>query len=845
MDVRCEKCQTEYELDEARLKPGGVTVKCTNCGHMFKIRKRSNTNVGAPAPTEQRPPTDRPRTQSKPMPRADSMLDEAPTRLLDDGPTTVERQWLIRLENGDQKSCRELATLQQWIVACVVTRESLISRTGKTWKRLGDIAELAQYFNVADEARTTRDERRASPTGPNRPAPKDETARGTMLGLGSAGTGGPTAAGGTIIPDDDEGRTTGNFASTPQRRPATGPPPLPGKAPFPTKTPPMGSNASSTGPVTPGPTAAPAPTRRPLTTPPPPPPKKSGSQSAPLPVAPEASQNQGPNVRGPSVPPPTGNRATAMWATDGADRVQAAGVAPSGPFIGKLSAIPDEPAFAGRVRNGPSDEASFDTGRVRTLDEDDDDLLPKRRGSSAGIMILFMVLLVGGGAAALVYFFVIKKPETSAAVRADAAQVAQVPDAALLVTPVIDAAEAPTVSAIELARGELATDNEVRLKAAIESLAGKDEPAAHAVRAHLGVAIAQALLDRAGLVRDKGEADKLRKESKTIVIEAATAAQKAYKAAGDDAAANLALAAVLRLQGKPARDVKRYLDTAKAKGGEWMRDVALAEALLLARDLKLDEAKVAFAAIDQGEGKLETSNDVRARYHLALIALAQGRAAEAKPLVDQVLAAQAEHAGALALSAKLETLVAKTDPLPPEDPGRGSGSATKPPPDRPPPDVGLGGGDYDSFLKRANAIADTNCTKAIELYLKALEQKPNGVEALTGLGYCHLDAKNFASAHSRFRTALATSSKYEPALAGIAEAYQQQGRKEDAISAWRRYLEAYPGSKRAVNALERLGVTDAPNNGSAAPPAGSGSAPPPTPPPTPPPAPEGAGSGSG
>ncbi len=48
MDVRCEKCQTEYELDEARLKPGGVTVKCTNCGHMFKIRKRSNTAAGTP-----------------------------------------------------------------------------------------------------------------------------------------------------------------------------------------------------------------------------------------------------------------------------------------------------------------------------------------------------------------------------------------------------------------------------------------------------------------------------------------------------------------------------------------------------------------------------------------------------------------------------------------------------------------------------------------------------------------------------------------------------------------------------------------------------------------------------
>ena len=46
MDVRCEKCQTEYELDESKLKPGGVTVKCTNCGHMFKVRPRMASSPG-------------------------------------------------------------------------------------------------------------------------------------------------------------------------------------------------------------------------------------------------------------------------------------------------------------------------------------------------------------------------------------------------------------------------------------------------------------------------------------------------------------------------------------------------------------------------------------------------------------------------------------------------------------------------------------------------------------------------------------------------------------------------------------------------------------------------------
>src|SRR5207237_6129006 len=137
---------TQSELDESRLKPGGVTVKCTNCGHMFKIRKRTPTNVGLPTTGERTRPV-----SSKP-PISDEMPTVRAATDLGSGPN-AERQWLIRLENGETKSCRELATLQQWIVAGVAGRESLISRTGKTWKRLGDINELHQYFVIADEAR--------------------------------------------------------------------------------------------------------------------------------------------------------------------------------------------------------------------------------------------------------------------------------------------------------------------------------------------------------------------------------------------------------------------------------------------------------------------------------------------------------------------------------------------------------------------------------------------------------------------------------------------------------------------------------------------------------------------
>src|SRR4249919_3421222 len=107
MDVRCEKCQTEYELDEARLKPGGVTVKCTNCGHMFKIRRRPTTNVGTPPGRD--PGDVRARTTSSRQPsgnaagnaalgalgksRSEALFDDEARQLGEDVPTTIDRQW--------------------------------------------------------------------------------------------------------------------------------------------------------------------------------------------------------------------------------------------------------------------------------------------------------------------------------------------------------------------------------------------------------------------------------------------------------------------------------------------------------------------------------------------------------------------------------------------------------------------------------------------------------------------------------------------------------------------------------------------------------------------------------
>src|SRR5262245_33996911 len=117
MDVRCEKCLTEYELDESKVTAAGVTVKCTNCGNLFKIKRRRGMT---PPPVP-------------PIP-----IDPPP-------PADPEKMWTVRSPVGEIKKFRELTTLQQWIVEEKVTRDYLISRTGDSWKKLGDIAELGSF----------------------------------------------------------------------------------------------------------------------------------------------------------------------------------------------------------------------------------------------------------------------------------------------------------------------------------------------------------------------------------------------------------------------------------------------------------------------------------------------------------------------------------------------------------------------------------------------------------------------------------------------------------------------------------------------------------------------------
>lgn len=159
MDVGCPKCQTEYELDDARVTEDGVTVKCTTCGHVFRVKKKQLVvTLPAKGDTPGTPIGDIPVVHSADLP-----------------PPPPSREWKLRNAKGAVVPCRDLTMLQKWIIEGKVQRHDEISLTGDTWKRLGDIPELASFFQVVEEANKGRSleaaARNTPPPNASGPAP--------------------------------------------------------------------------------------------------------------------------------------------------------------------------------------------------------------------------------------------------------------------------------------------------------------------------------------------------------------------------------------------------------------------------------------------------------------------------------------------------------------------------------------------------------------------------------------------------------------------------------------------------------------------------------------------------
>jgi predicted Zn finger-like uncharacterized protein len=110
MDVQCERCKTEYEFDDALVSGRGTTVRCTNCGHQFKVRRAEAHESGAD-------------------------------------------RWVVRTAVGTDLTFLTLRELQRAILAKQVGRGDVLTRGNDPPRTLGTIAELEPFFEGRTSSR--------------------------------------------------------------------------------------------------------------------------------------------------------------------------------------------------------------------------------------------------------------------------------------------------------------------------------------------------------------------------------------------------------------------------------------------------------------------------------------------------------------------------------------------------------------------------------------------------------------------------------------------------------------------------------------------------------------------
>lgn len=228
MDVTCARCGTEYEFDETLVSDRGTTVKCTSCGHLFKVFRPDAAASGG------------------------------------------RGGWLVEQTDGTRRTLRSLKELQRLITQGVLSPDDWISRSGEPPKRLGDIAELTSFFEAtatvvanvpAPSTRSTPIPGRGAPAAPaERPhartldgaaiPPADETIperrpKQTIMGVG--GIASEPSSRRSQPPSD----TLPDVARTRSEPPRAAPPPRPASTPPPPPPRPLRADPEATAPARP------------------------------------------------------------------------------------------------------------------------------------------------------------------------------------------------------------------------------------------------------------------------------------------------------------------------------------------------------------------------------------------------------------------------------------------------------------------------------------------------------------------------------------------------------------------------------------------------------------------
>jgi predicted Zn finger-like uncharacterized protein len=716
MDVRCERCNTEYEFDDALVSGRGTTVKCTNCGHKFKIRRN-------------------------------------------DGDYS-EDFWNVLTRDGRTLVFTSLRELQRAIQTHLVERHDTISRGGLPHKPIGQIPELAPFFDLREEPAR----RSVPPAGAG--AGADATSRSVSSGRLKSSRPPPPPG------------TTGPALAPPRARQSTRPdfPPPSASSMASMKKTLAGTGSEDTAPVN-----APPPMRARMSSVPPPLPAAARTDSKPPSTERMA---EAPAERAPSAAPAPAVAAAEAPAAAPAPLpvVDVPRQTPPPPPFEASSPLP--PPTAPVIRAMGLDVEEYESMRPPSASLPDAPVSMGRRRSVGGFVVVTALLL---GVAVL-----------AAAWARDHLG----PMLGLNKSPTPAATADPRVADLlatgnkALADGNLDLARESFDKASV--LADKDP--------HVLVAEARLLAMRADVPWLKArllpptatDEQKLAKDNLAeLAQKARTAADAALAAAPDDPDALRAKIDALRLAGDR--------DGARALVGKIAAGTAQAESAYVLAALDLAEAQPLWSTVTERLRVAATAESGPGRARAALVyALARsGDIAGAKGELDRLAAmprrselypllrAFVEHeqaaepdAGAAAATTDAGGAAAATSGKKPEHEPTGGGG-------------GGGGGALPSdprvlVAHGEAARAKGDYDRAQTLYSAALDKNPADTEALSGLAAVAYARRDLSGARASYKRVLSINPSYVPALVGVADCDWESGDRASAMKTYKEIVDRFP-----------------------------------------------------
>ena len=157
MDVRCERCKARYAIPDEQITAEGLTLRCTACGHAFRVRKKELVVTVAVTGEE----------AAQAIPAHELVTGGMVATPVPQAVPAAE-SLIMRSVDGSVRPVPDMAALQRWIAERRAVRDDELSRGGGPYLRLGllpDLAAILGLVEAADRAARQPQRQEADPFG--------------------------------------------------------------------------------------------------------------------------------------------------------------------------------------------------------------------------------------------------------------------------------------------------------------------------------------------------------------------------------------------------------------------------------------------------------------------------------------------------------------------------------------------------------------------------------------------------------------------------------------------------------------------------------------------------------